>query len=425
MPGPLSHLRVVDLTDLRGALAGSHARRPRRRRRQGRDRTAAIPAGLRAPFAGGVASPDRALAVPVPEREQARRGARLRRRRGRSAARRALRRAPTSLVENLRARGAAALGLAPDALRARHPHLVHVVLADFGLAGPRAGWRLEALPAFAASGALFASGFADRAPCWLPGYLAHDCGALFAVVGALAAILERARTAAVRPSTCRCRRRRSTRCNPWSIPARTTRASIRRCRRWRPRNADGAYCVLQTADGYVRSLPATPRQWGAFVELLAVRGARRARVDVLALPSRERRRDPHARVRGAARAAARRGARAGARAGRADGAGQPPRGVRRGGADEAARLLPADRIPASRRRALRVAAVQPARDAGRRPASGAGARRRTTAASRRARRRHGRRAAGRFSRASASSTSASAWPGRRCAGSSRSSAPRS
>jgi hypothetical protein len=54
-------------------------------------------------------------------------------------------------------------------------------------------WRLEALPAFAASGALFSSGFADKPPCWLPGYAAHDAASLFAVVGALAAVLERGR----------------------------------------------------------------------------------------------------------------------------------------------------------------------------------------------------------------------------------------
>ena len=81
-------------------------------------------------------------------------------------------------------------------MRARHPHLVHVAIADFGLSGPRAGWRAEPLPAFAASGALHASGFPDLPPCWLPGYLAHDCASVFAVVGALTAVLERERLGA-------------------------------------------------------------------------------------------------------------------------------------------------------------------------------------------------------------------------------------
>src|SRR5205823_882819 len=35
-----------------------------------------------------------------------------------------------------------------------------------------------------------------------------------------------------------------------------------------PRNADGAYHVLRTADGYVRVLPGTPRHWQAFLTLV-------------------------------------------------------------------------------------------------------------------------------------------------------------
>src|SRR5262249_14108893 len=98
------------------------------------------------------------------------------------------------LVDNLDPATRARLDLDPTAVQAHHPHLVHVVLADCGLSGPRAGWRLEALPAFAASGALYACGLPDRAPCWLAGYVAHDAASAFGVAGALAAILDRART---------------------------------------------------------------------------------------------------------------------------------------------------------------------------------------------------------------------------------------
>ncbi|TMA23111.1 MAG: hypothetical protein E6J87_25570 [Deltaproteobacteria bacterium] len=59
---PLSHLRVVDLTDLRGALAG------RLLADLGADVVKIEPPGgdadrLRAPFAGGVAAEDRSLAI--------------------------------------------------------------------------------------------------------------------------------------------------------------------------------------------------------------------------------------------------------------------------------------------------------------------------------------------------------------------------
>jgi crotonobetainyl-CoA:carnitine CoA-transferase CaiB-like acyl-CoA transferase len=65
------------------------------------------------------------------------------------------------LVENLGVEDRRRHGLAPEEVRERHPHLVHVAIADLGLSGPRAGWRLEALPAFAASGALYSSGSAS------------------------------------------------------------------------------------------------------------------------------------------------------------------------------------------------------------------------------------------------------------------------
>src|SRR5438876_1205479 len=191
MPPPLAHLRVVDLTDLRGALAG----------RLLADLGADVvkvepprgdPGRLVPPFAGGVAAPDRSL--PFLYRNANKRGAVLDLhdaggwRRFCELCERA-----DVLIENLGPEGERRHGLTPAEVHERHPHLVHVALADFGLTGPRAGWRLEALPAFAASGALHASGFRERPPCWLPGYAAHDCGAVFAVAGALAALVARAR----------------------------------------------------------------------------------------------------------------------------------------------------------------------------------------------------------------------------------------
>src|SRR5439155_189257 len=97
------------------------------------------------------------------------------------------------------------------------------LLADLGadvvkVEPPRGGWRLEALPAFAASGALHASGFRDRPPCWLPGHAAHDCGAVFAVAGALAALLARARHGAGQTVEVSVQEAALNGMNPWSIP---------------------------------------------------------------------------------------------------------------------------------------------------------------------------------------------------------------
>ena len=267
MPGPLSHLRVVDVTDVRGALAA------RVLADLGADvvkvELGAGDAGRsRGPFADDVAGPNRSLAFLY--RNANKRGVTL------AAAARAADRlgvlcgAADVLIENLDRARAASLGLEPGAIRERHPHLIHVVIADFGLTGPRAGWRLEALPAFAASGALFASGFADRPPCWLPGYAAHDCASLFAVAGALAAVLERAQHGQGQTVDVSVQEAAIHALHPWAIPTADYARVYPALPAVAPRNADGAYWVLPTADGYIRALPASPRQWQAFVELLGV-----------------------------------------------------------------------------------------------------------------------------------------------------------
>jgi crotonobetainyl-CoA:carnitine CoA-transferase CaiB-like acyl-CoA transferase len=266
MPAPLAHLRAVDLTDIRGALAGrilaDLGADVIRVEAPGGD-----PDRLRPPFAGNVAAPDRSL--PFLYRNANKRGAviDLDRAEGQRRLAELCERADI-LVENLGPDMQARCGLAPAAVRRHHPHLIHVGLADFGLSGPRAGWRLEPLPAFAASGGLFAAGFPALPPCMLPGYFAHDAAAVFGVVGALAALLDRAVSGAgqtvevsVQEAALHC-------INPWSIPLADYARTYPLIPTCPPRNADGPYLVLPTADGYVRVLPGTVRHWKAFVALL-------------------------------------------------------------------------------------------------------------------------------------------------------------
>ena len=77
--------------------------------------------------------------------------------------------------------GTMALARAPPASRARRAHRPRAER-------PRAGWHLEPLPALAASGALWASGFPDLPPCNGPGHLAHDCASVYGAIGAVAAV---------------------------------------------------------------------------------------------------------------------------------------------------------------------------------------------------------------------------------------------
>lgn len=264
--GMLAHLRVVDWTDLRGALAG------RLLADLGADVVKIEPAGgdpdrMRPPFAGDVAAPDRSL--PFLYRHANKRGAVIDLAGDAGlASLDALLAGADVLLENLAPAERAAARLEPAGVRARHPHLVHAVMADFGLSGPRATWRLEALPAFAASGALFSCGFPDRPPCWLPGHAAHDAASAMICIGVLAAIFDRARHGAGQTVEVSVQEAGLVGLTPWSIPLEDYSRLYPMMAAAPPRNADGNYLVLPVADGHVRVLPATPRHWRAFVRLL-------------------------------------------------------------------------------------------------------------------------------------------------------------
>ena len=151
-----------------------------------------------------------------------------------------------------------------------HPRLVHVILADLGLSGPRAGWHLEALPALAASGALHASGFPQLPPCNAPGYLAHDCASVYGAIGAVAAVLDRERRAdgagqLVEVSVQEAALAGTT---PWSIAVQDYLSVNPLLPADGHRNAEGAYWVLPAADGWVRVVVGSPRQWQGFLALL-------------------------------------------------------------------------------------------------------------------------------------------------------------
>ena len=266
MPPPLAHLRVIDLTDLRGALAG------RLLADLGAEVIKVEPPGgdpgrWQPPFAGNVRAYDRSL--PFLYRNANKRGAviDLHAAGGRERCGDLCEQADI-LLENFGPQERRDLGFDPAEVRRRHPRLVHVAIADFGLSGPRAGWRAEPLVAFAASGALHASGFPDRPPCWLPGFLAHDCASVFAVIGALTAVLERERFAGGQSIEVSVQEAALHGLNPWSIPLADYTRMYPLVPASPPRNADGTYLVLPVADGHVRVLPGTVRHWRAFVQLL-------------------------------------------------------------------------------------------------------------------------------------------------------------
>ncbi len=263
---PLAHLRVVEVTDLRGALAGrilaDLGADVVKVEARGGDRGRLAP-----PFAGDVGAPDRS--VPFLFRNLGKRGVviDLDDVRGWERFLNLCDHADV-LVENVDVAHARRAALEPAAVRARHPHLVHVTIGDLGRTGPRAGWRLEPLPAFAASGALAASGFADRPPCWLPGFQAHDCASVVAVTGALAAVLAHRRDGRGQTVEVSVQEAALASLAPWGIVRDEYARRFPVLPRVYPRDADGPAVVLPVSDGWVRILAITPRQLRAFAALL-------------------------------------------------------------------------------------------------------------------------------------------------------------
>ena len=232
--GALSGLRVVDHTDMRGALCG----------RILGDLGAEV---IRVP--------------PVPDPDDL------------AHAHRNANKAAGDLTEWEELTSAADLlidnsGLDLENLADRHPSLVVVALTDMGLTGPRSDWKLEPLPAFASSGGHFLSGFREKSPCWHPGYLAHDCASVFGALGGLAAVMDRRRHGHGQVVEISVQEAALSGLNPWSVLIPDYVRHFPELPDEGRRNADGNYWIFPARDGWVRTVIGTPYQWTGFVEVL-------------------------------------------------------------------------------------------------------------------------------------------------------------
>ena len=159
-------------------------------------------------------------------------------------------------------------GMDLDEMIERHPALVVVALTDMGLTGPRSDWKLEPLPAFASSGGHFLSGFRDKSPCWHPGYLAHDCASVFGAIGGLAAVMDRRRHGQGQVVEISVQEAALSGLNPWSVLIPDYVRHFPELPHEGRRNADGNYWIFPARDGWVRTVIGTPYQWTGFVEVL-------------------------------------------------------------------------------------------------------------------------------------------------------------
>ncbi|WP_419845555.1 CoA transferase [Candidatus Poriferisocius sp.] len=233
-PGALDGLRVVDHTDLRGALCA----------RVLGDLGAEVIRVSPVPDPAGLAHAHR-NANKAP---------------GDPAELEALMASADLLIDNT--------GLDLDEVSGRHPQLVVVALTDMGMSGPRSDWKLEPLPAFASSGGHFLSGFREKSPCWHPGYLAHDCASVFGAIGGLAAVMDRRRHGHGQVVEVSVQEAALSGLNPWSVLIPDYVRHFPELPDEGRRNADGNYWIFPARDGWVRTVIGTPYQWTGFVEVL-------------------------------------------------------------------------------------------------------------------------------------------------------------
>jgi crotonobetainyl-CoA:carnitine CoA-transferase CaiB-like acyl-CoA transferase len=81
--------------------------------------------------------------------------------------------------------------LDPDALRARYPRLVVVVITPFGRKGPRSGWKASDIEVMAAGGAMSMAGEPDGVPLRVSEPQSYSWVGSHAAAGALTALFKR------------------------------------------------------------------------------------------------------------------------------------------------------------------------------------------------------------------------------------------
>jgi crotonobetainyl-CoA:carnitine CoA-transferase CaiB-like acyl-CoA transferase len=143
----------------------------------------------------------------------------------------------------------------------QHPHLVVTAITDFGLTGPYRDYRATNAVMVAMGGMLFRSGTIDKPPLLPPGLLAYDVAGISAAFATLAALRQK------RPQLVDVSVMESLlQITDWSLAGFPIQGTTENDPM---RNGSGpVYSLYPCADGYVRVIVLSPRQWRAMKEWL-------------------------------------------------------------------------------------------------------------------------------------------------------------
>ena len=249
---PLAGARAVDMADEKGELCG------RLLAHLGADAVRVEPpAGAASrrlpPFA-----PDGTTSLYFAHRNADKRGVTLdiEREAGRALLHRLLANADV-LIETQAPGYLASLGLAPAQLIERYPRLIVASITDFGQSGPYRDYQGTDMVGFAMGGMMYRAGVAERPPVVAPGALAYDATAITASFAIVMAVYQRLRSGrgqhldvSVMESVANL--------SDWSLPSYSQSGGFQR------RAGSGlVYPVYPCADGHVRMVILSPREWRA------------------------------------------------------------------------------------------------------------------------------------------------------------------
>lgn len=150
-------------------------------------------------------------------------------------------------------------GFDADALHDRHPDLVVASVSPFGLSGPTAGWQATELVAQSLAGVVYRSGVPELPPVSAPGSYCEDVGAVVAALGAMIALQHGRGGQLVDVSSVLA----LAQCTEMSLPLWSM------IRRDQVRSGAGLYPLFPCTDGLARTvLPMTPRDWRSLIAWL-------------------------------------------------------------------------------------------------------------------------------------------------------------
>ena len=162
--------------------------------------------------------------------------------------------------------GAAAAAGAPEleaeAIAARHPHLVVASITAYGRTGPYAGRDVPGSVIDATSGMCWKAGLPEREPLMPPGNISGDVAGLTAAFAIVCALIQRLGHGAGQLIDLSANEA-TAQITDWSLPN-SSKSMIAGVEPVEVRAGPGpVYTILAAADGFVRLVVLSPRQWQA------------------------------------------------------------------------------------------------------------------------------------------------------------------